>query len=57
MSECIVTDIKKCKGFLKTGQFIILGDEMAWLLPQFGVQAAELHHHSYEKFPEMGQIY
>ena len=25
--------------------------------PQFGAQAAELHHHSFEKFPEMGQIY
>lgn len=29
MSERIATDIKKCKGFLETGQFIILGDEMA----------------------------
>lgn len=27
MSECIETDIKKFKGFLKTGQFIILGGE------------------------------
>lgn len=29
MSEYIATDIKKCKGFLKTGQFIILGDMMS----------------------------
>lgn len=26
MSQCIATDIKKCEGFLKKGQFIILGD-------------------------------
>ena len=37
--------------------------EMRWqnwrwhFSPQFGAQAAELHHHSFEKFPEMGQIY
>lgn len=29
VSECIETDIKKFKRFLKTGQFIILGGKLA----------------------------